>query len=273
MSGGVESSNVSPVMTDSVPPTRGWFTGVSNIVRFNPGFYVAGFAVSLCGWVTLHLLNDQLPSAIWTIACLGVGLATWWLLASLVASWWVYDLSPLYRWDWLAKRAGCARIVFGHAGFDEVTWSLRSRFPGSDIVPVDFHDPVRMTEPSIRRARRLCPPLPGTISAGLDRWPLSHESLILFPLSAHEWRLPAERRSLLRAASGSLDAGGRIIVIEHLRDWRNFLVFGPGFMHFHSEQTWIRDAEAVGLRCDERFRVALFLRGWVFVLPGSQDFK
>lgn len=252
-------------MRDPGTRRRGWFTGVWNIVRFNPGFFLAGTLVVLCGWILIALLADRLPVFLAATAWVGVASASWWLLTSLLASWWIYDLSPLYRWNWLEVRAAkCKeRVVFGHAGFDEVTLSLRERFPDSEVVPVDFHDPVRMTERSIRRARRLCPPLPGTLPVGLEPWPLREESLIVFPLSAHEWRRPEERRQLLNSASRSLAPDGCIIVVEHLRDLRNFLVFGPGFLHFHSESTWIGDAAAAGLSVAGRFRVAFFLRGMV----------
>lgn len=245
---------------------RGWFTGVANIVRFNPRFYgiavVAIAAIAAALALTGPALTGALVLAAWT----GLAAAAWWIAASLLASWWIYDLSGLYRWDWLARRLPSAGRSFAvaHAGFDEVTLSLRARFPDREIVTVDFHDPDRMTEPSIARARRLCPPLPGTLAAGLGPWPLADAPAVLFPLSAHEWRRAEERRALLRSAADALAPAGCLILLEHLRDLRNFLVFGPGFLHFHSESTWRSDAESAGLRCVEVFRVAHFLRGFVF---------
>jgi hypothetical protein len=201
-------------MSESASATRGLFTGVANIVRFNPGFFIVGAGVGGMGCLGLFLFADRLPSGVGLLAWITWGIGIWWVFASLLASWWIYDLSALYRWDWLAKRigAGSRRLVVAHAGFDEVTWSLRQRFPSLEITPVDFHDAGRMTEPSILRARRLCPPLPGTLPVGLDPWRLPDvPEAIVFPLSAHEWRLPEERVRLLRCAKEALVPGGSIL--------------------------------------------------------------
>jgi hypothetical protein len=53
-------------------------------------------------------------------------------------------------------------------------------------------------------------------------------------------------------------------VVEHLRDWANFLAFGPGFLHFLAEQAWQQAAAAGGLRIEKRLRVTPFVN--VFVL-------
>lgn len=261
-------------MSESASGKRGLFTGVVNIVRFNPVFFIVGAAMGLLGSLGLFLFGELLPSGWEWLAWAALGIGVWWVFASLAASWWIYDLSALYRWDWLEKRIGADtdRWVAAHAGFDEVTESLRRRFPSLEITPVDFHDAGRMTEPSIQRARRLCPPLPGTLPVGLDPWPLSvAPDGVFFPLSAHEWRSPDERIRLLRCAKDSLASGGKILLLEHLRDFRNFVVFGPGFFHFHSRATWERDWRAAGLDCVEHFRVAGFLGG--FVLKPTQEYK
>lgn len=255
-------------MTDDPPTARGLFTGVANIVRFNPRFYVMAAAVFAVAAAAILLAGPRLPSALVHAGWFGIGLAAWWVVGSLLASWWIYDLSELYRWDWLERCLGPRSDVWAvaHAGFDEVTVLLQERFPDVGRKTFDFHDPERMTEPSIRRARRICPPLPGTIPVGLGPWPGEDRfDLVLFPLSAHEWRRPAERSALLRHAADTLAEGGRIVLLEHLRDLRNFLAFGPGFLHFHSEEAWRRDWEAAGLECVGRFRVAGFLGAFVLV--------
>lgn len=258
----------------SAPPSavRSPFAGVANIVRFNPRFYAMAGALLALAATAILLVGARLPSVLVLAGWFGAGLAAWWLVGSLLASWWVYDLSGLYRWDWLDRcpgvRPGAPSDAWAvaHAGFDEVTLPLRQRFPEGVVRTFDFHDPERMTEPSIRRARRICPPLPGTIPVGLGPWPEgSAFDLVLFPLSAHEWRRPEERRALFRHAAAAVAEGGRIVLLEHLRDLRNALAFGPGFLHFHSEGTWRRDWEAAGLECVGRFRLACFLAVFVLV--------
>ncbi len=263
-------------MTDTAPQ-RGLFTGVANIVRFNPRFYLAGICALALAIPALVYARGLLPPLLFVPLVAGTALAAWWLFASLFASWWIYDLSGLYGWEWLRRHLAPKdrRLVSAHAGFDETTLSLRAAFPELEIEPVDFHDPERMTEPSIQRARRLCPPLPGTAEVGLGPWPSSGADLVLFPLSAHEWRTPDERRRLLRHALAALNDGGRIVLLEHLRDLPNFIAFGPGFFHFHSAATWERDWQAVDLECVARSRIAGFLGGFVLYprhqIPASHD--
>jgi SAM-dependent methyltransferase len=259
-------------MNEADKGRRGLLTGVSNIIRFNPGFYVVGGLTILAGSAGMWLVGRFMPDGILLGGWIALAIAGWWFCASLAVSFWIYDLSGLYRWDWLSRRLPRenAEILVAHAGFDEVTLSLRRRFPTWRVTPLDFHDATRMTEPSIRRARRRYPPLPDTILASLEAWPIDQPiECVLFSLSAHEWRMPGERTALLRAASESLAPGGRIVLLEHLRDIRNFIAFGPGFLHFHSTTTWRNDWTNAGLECVDHFQVAGFLGGFVLI-PDAQ---
>ena len=70
----------------------------------------------------------------------------------------------------------------------------------------------------------------------------------------------AEARRCLRP-------GGRIVLVEHVRDVANFLAFGPGFLHFHSPESWRHCWEKAGLRLSDRFRVTPWVRVFVISLP------
>jgi hypothetical protein len=50
--------------------------------------------------------------------------------------------------------------------------------------------------------------------------------------AAHEIRDRVRRVTFFRELARVLSPNGQILVAEHLRDWRNFLAFGPGFLHF-----------------------------------------
>ena len=54
------------------------------------------------------------------------------------------------------------------------------------------------------------------------------------------------------------------MVVEQLRDWRNFLAFGPGFLHFHSAGAWRRCFAHARLLTVAESAVTPFVR--VFVL-------
>src|SRR5204862_174910 len=71
-------------------------------------------------------------------------------------------------------------------------------------------------------------------------------------LAIHELRTHEDRVAWFGEARRCLSAGGRVVIAEHVRDFANFLAFGPGFVHFHSEGTWRRSWEAAGFRLPAR---------------------
>ncbi len=85
--------------------------------------------------------------------------------------------------------------------------------------------------------------------------------------AAHEIRGPEVRLAFFRELRRILDPGGRIVLVEHLRDLANFLVFGPGFWHFLPEKEWLRLGRESRLVLHRSFRVTPFVR--VFVLAGA----
>ncbi len=246
-------------------PRRGRFEGVSKVVRFNPWFFVGGFGALVLGGILLATVAWP-PLLFW----LGVGAMTvagWLLIASLVATHWVYDRSGLFSWRWLQESIGGGTpetVVIAHSGFDEVSAAVRRILPRADCRVLDLHDAARMTEPSIARARKLYPPPPGTIGASATAWPVESggTDLVLLLFAAHEWRHGAERIALLREAGRSLAPGGCVVLMEHVRDLANFLVYGPGALHFHAAGGWRRESTEAGLRIARESRLTPFVRIW-----------
>ena len=123
--------------------------GVRQIVRFNWPFYaVAAAALALA---PLAIARLPLPSSLRAVAAL----AGLWVATSLIASWIVYDRSPLMRWDWLPRALGFqpGAWINIHSGLDESTPALRALFSGTRGRVFDMFDPLQMTERSISRAR------------------------------------------------------------------------------------------------------------------------
>jgi SAM-dependent methyltransferase len=226
-------------------PLRRPFQGVWNIVRFNWHFYVLSLGallVLLCLAVVLH---GPLRLAA-EIAC-GALLAV--SLFSLLVSWYVYDLSGLYDLQWCGSCEPGSRIVNIHAGFDETSTLLQAKYAGCDLKVLDFYDPVKHTEVSIRRARRACPAFPGTQSINTAHVPLPDDSadVIFLILSAHEIRRDDERAAFFKELRRILKPSGRIVVAEHLRDVPNFLAYSIGFVHFFASATWLKTFRAAAL--------------------------
>ena len=94
----------------------------------------------------------------------------------------------------------------------------------------DIFDPVEMSEPSIVRARRLCPPAVRPERVDFRNLPAADESIeaAFLLLSAHELRTEAARGSLFSELHRVLSRPGRVVVAEHLRNWANWAAFGPG---------------------------------------------
>ena len=220
----------------------GRFEGVAKIVRFNPRFYVA----SALGFVSAVLLLTLLRLPVWlrTLAGLGTALLLFWTLSCLFVSWFVYDHAAVTRWAWLRSSLAPlpSRWANIHAGLDESTAFLRQLLPGTDGVVIDIFDPATMTEPSIARARQISPATQPFLVGSAAALPLpdGNRDAIFLLFAAHELRDPKGRTSLLREAHRILAPNGRILLVEHLRDLPNLVAFGPGFLHFHSRDAWLR---------------------------------
>jgi|KBSMisStaDraftv2_1062788.scaffolds.fasta_scaffold39001_4 SAM-dependent methyltransferase len=240
--------------------------GVRQIVRFNWPFYAgATLGVALAALVIGRMpVNTGVRVALYaTIAASAI-----WIVASLVASWIVYDRSPLMRWEWIDRALGFRPDAWIniHAGLDESTMALRALFGRARWRVFDIFDPVEMTEPSIARARRLADNHVAAETADFRHLPVPTGTIdvALLLLSAHELRTDETRGALFDELRRVLGPGGRVVVAEHLRDCANFLAFGPGFLHFHSRRAWTRCFNRARFAIQSEFPITPFVR--VFVL-------
>lgn len=245
---------------------RGNWQGMLAIVRFNWPFYGVAIVVFVAAVMGMFVWRGSWVLALFCAIAMGSG---YFVFVSLGVSHLIYDRSDLYRWQWLERVLGggkIARIVFCHAGFDEASDALREKLPCTEWRVLDHHDPATMTEASVRRARKLYPPTEGTEAAPFSLWPVGEgwADVVFGFLAIHELRSIKERAKWFAEAKRCLADGGRIVVIEHVRDAANFLAFGPGFLHFHSVKNWERSWEIEGLHVIDSFRITHFVR--VFVI-------
>ena len=246
---------------------RGRYQGMMQILQFNSGKYVAaGTAIFAAG-----LVWPLLPPGWRTVLLLGVAPALFWTVSSLVVSHYVYDRSPLYDFRQIARMLARVpqRWINIHSGWDETSGLLGEAFPGSSGQVVDIFDARVMTESSIRKARRMnqsaMPATPGRYHAIPYRAGSFDAAFSIF--AAHELRRHEQRVGLFREMERVLSAGGEIVLMEHGRDWWNFLAFGPGFLHFFSGRAWRLAALEAGLNVHRELAITPFVH--VYVLGRS----
>lgn len=242
---------------------RGRFQGIRNIIRFNWHFYLLSILL-----IAALLILQLYIHAPWSGITLAIAFISFFLMMlSLMVSLYVYDLSDLYSMAWLDdfKLPPYASMVNIHAGFDETSALLTAQFPNASLTVLDFYNPEKHTEVSIKRARKAYPSFPGTIAVETVHLPLPPKTVdVAFCLLAvHELRDVHERTHFFKEVKRTLKPGGRIVFIEHLRDISNFIAYTIGFLHFYSRGTWERHFKDAELIINKEFTITPFITGYI----------
>ena len=239
------------------------FQGVTNIVRFNRHFYF--LFIILSG--VLVLITQFVSANFALVVFIGLVLMALGTVLSLVASWYIYDFSDLYKLNWLdaVQIPVGAQIANINAGFDETSILLANKFPQAHIAAYDFYNPIQHTEIAITRARKAYPPYPGTtiINTAAVSFAANSFDVIFGILTTHEIRDSAERIQFFSALKSSLKPGGKIIVVEHQRNIANFIVYNIGFFHFFSKHEWQKTFAGSGLTIENEFMITPFTRAFI----------
>jgi hypothetical protein len=226
-------------------PVLSRWQGVGAIVRFNWPFYVAVVVLNLGILALLEFMTE----ALLMLAMTTLVIADIWTLASLVVSHWIYDRSPISRGAWLddLQPRSDLRVLTIDAGHDEAGPMLRAKLPEAPFRRLDIHRPGKVGSPSLERPRSES--VAAGESAAFEALPVTDGSmdLVLGVFAWHEVRDSADRIAFLREIRRILSDRGRVVVVEHLRDFANFAAYGPGALHFLSRSSWLEGFRVAGL--------------------------
>ena len=223
------------------------FQGVLNILSFNRHFYVFGF-IALALIIGSKCIYNWPNYLYWVVILAFI----YGLTIPLVVSAYVYDFSGFYNFDWLKKmNIEDTKDKFNlniNAGFDETSYIIKNILPQSNLQVFDFYNAKQHTEPAIIRARKVSLVFPNTQQINSNSIPLNDNSVDnIFLLSAiHEIRKHDEKVQFLKECRRVCKPNGNVIMVEHLRDFPNFIAFTIGFTHFFSKATWKKAFEEAG---------------------------
>lgn len=236
------------------------YQGVINILSFNRHFYVYG--ISLLAIIIVNYLMLQWST---TLFWLIIAAFIYGLIMPLIISVYIYDFSGYYDFNWLKKLnikdSSENQLININAGFDETSFIIKSHFPKSNLKVFDFYNAERHTEPAIIRARKISSIYPKTQQIKSDTIPLKDKSVdVIFLLSAaHEIRDYKEKIEFLKECHRLCKPNAKVVMVEHLRDLPNFMVFTIGFTHFFSKNTWKKVFKKAGFSTFDETKFTSFM--------------
>lgn len=235
------------------------FQGIMNILRFNWHFYVIAVITIVLAMMGAGYVKEL--RILYFVALLAF-VAT---IISLAVSFYIYDLSGLYNLDWINSTKEERLIVNIHAGFDETSRLLENKYRNAELRIIDFYNPEKHTEVSVKRARKAYPNLPQTITADTGNLPVADASAdqVFVIFSAHEIRDKEERAAFIKELARIVKPGGEIYLTEHLRDSANFLAYNIGCLHFYTKQSWLQLFRNANLKLRKEFKITPFVSTFI----------
>jgi len=244
------------------------FQGVYNIIRFNWHFYFLAFGAILI----LFSISRIIPASFQILINIFLILILGTTLISLLISFYIYDLSGIYNLDWLKiSIESDSKIININAGFDETSSILKNKFSDSELKIFDFYDPLKNTEISIKRARKAYPQNTATIKINATLLPLenNYADFIFIIFSAHEIRNENERIIFFKELNRILKTSGQIIIVEHIRNLANLIVYNVGFFHFFSSEVWFKTFKNADLFVSKEIKFTPFIKAFLLQKNGN----
>lgn len=242
------------------------YQGVYNIVRFNWHFYLIAFILI----VFLFNYGDVFGESLRFYATIFGILVSFSIFSSLLISYYIYDVSPLYKFQFLPD-LNSKKVLNLTAGFDETSPILKDQFPKIDLIVCDFYNAEKHTEVSIKRARKAYPKIENTLSISTDLLPFENNTFeyVVAIFSAHEIRNDEERILFFKEINRVTKPAGKIFVTEHLRDFNNFAAYNIGYFHFHSLKTWLKTFHNSRLKISGKIKTTPFVNTFILIKNGN----
>lgn len=231
------------------------------ILIFNRVSFVAAAMISVACVCGLFFFSD---SGILKVLLLLLLTGTlYFTFGSVFFSYLIYDRSDLYKFSVIKKYIRPHDTLFNlYSGYSEGGHRLNEAV-AANIVNIDFFDKATAVTGSIRIATARSLPLKN-IPVSFDHWEdTGNAGMILFMQSLHELRSIDQKTACLKEAKSHLLTAGKIIVAEHLCDWKNFMIYGPGAFHFFGQKHWLTCFSNASLKVAEEIRVTPFIKFFI----------
>lgn len=249
----------------SAPPRSITFARAVRIAGYNWPLYATAGVCIIIG-LDLAIMPDVPPLVRW-LGSAGAVVAGWFACASFWAFHFMFDRSELLSGQWLKVEFPNAPSpwVQINVGLEETTLPLADVYPGTEGKTLDLYNPTLMTEPAVTRARQQKAEVE-SIAIQPDSLPVEDgwAELVVVMLAAHEIRDDKKREQFFEELRRVMSQTGRLIVVEHLRDWAAALAFGPGIFHFFPREEWFRLGKCVGLEVERERRITPFVRVFIY---------
>jgi ubiquinone/menaquinone biosynthesis C-methylase UbiE len=239
-------------------------TLVYNWPIFGGALFFGGVALTAGFW-----LESPWNWILWIAGIGSIGL----ILNILIASFIVYDWGSKREYDRLIELADLQQanvIIDITCGKLRGTQGLLSRLKQGHYFLIDVYDAKKMTDPALRWAREMAPPLEAERriyrrTASPEALPIPHNwaDVVYCSFSLHELQNNEDRQKIFAEFARILKPNGKLLLAEHGRDLPNFIAFGLGVLSFFSPGTWAKHIKEAGLTIQHHERWRGLVHLWV----------